>query len=84
MNLRTAAAAAIFLSSAVLGCTTQPSMIAVELPLPSPQVYPRIDASELSSLSEETYQKIVKNCKMRDARIKTLESIIRSTHGKAE
>jgi hypothetical protein len=54
-----------------------------KLPLPPELVIPaslKVDASELSGLSDKTLNKLVKRDKLKSARIETLKNIIKSTH----
>jgi hypothetical protein len=65
---------AIFLSSCA-GVTCEK----VDIPIPPPLNYFKIQPENLEVLSDETYGKIVDNHKLNKARIETLESIIKST-----
>ena len=60
-------------------CATTAPPVAAELPLPPPVELPRIRAESLMCLTDATYAALVRRDRLQAERIRTLESIIRST-----
>lgn len=64
--------------SVVSGCESTPSVPV--LPLPPPLVLPMVEEGGLACLGNDAYLRLVERDAMLQARLRTLEGIIRSTH----
>ena len=71
----------ILLTAIILisSCSTT-QFVTNPLPTPEPLILPMVSGAELSCLSPETYEILVKRDKLQSARIETLRRIIESTH----
>lgn len=69
-------AAIIFLTA----CSVKTIPVVVRLDLPPPLEVPSVSADDLQCLSNDAYSRLVKRDKLKSERIRTLESIIESTH----
>jgi len=56
------------------------SLEPVRLPLPPPLVTPTVTRDEVKCLSDDAYERLVIRDRLKDARIKTLTDVIKSTH----
>lgn len=70
----------ILISAIILLVSSCSTIEPVKLPLPPPLVVPTIQPEDLSCLSDEAYDALVKRDKLKSARIQTLIDIIKSTH----
>ena len=68
----------ILIALTLISCGSIPT--GAKLPLPPEVVYPSIQASELQCLTDKTYEKLNARRALCEARIETLNGIIRSTH----
>ncbi|GEM_PF-7017671 len=64
--------------SSLSGCDTVPSHPV--LPLPPALTLPHIPEPDLQCLTDDVYRRLIERDAMLQARVKTLEGIIRSTH----
>jgi len=62
------------------GCVTKTEYVSVPLPVPERPEYVFIAEEELKCLSEDTFEKLVKQDAIWEAHVDRLENIIRQTH----
>ena len=70
----------ILLSAIFLVSCSTTSYVTNPLPLPVQPIYEKVLSDELMCLTDESYERLAKSIKQRNAHIETLEDIIESTH----